>query len=435
MRQTAIKTKPIEGARSPEQRMSDLLPNAEFRADVEREMLRSDRTGVPLTLVLFDIHSSVRSGSERQNELARLANVISNHTRQTDSKGWYRDTEGLRVGLLLHCTRPAKALRIIETIRKQFQLNAAKEHHGNGRRADISHEVFSYPNEKKKQPEPPEDKTGRRRLEETEFAAGARSNGNGASSSDNSKELETILSASRECSSVPPLLAPPLPQWKRAIDIAVSATGLLALSPLLLGIAAAVKLTSRGPVFFRQERVGRFGKNFECLKFRSMSHGPEHSKHASEHKEYLAKLIKGNGQGADEEAMIKMDAENPEITKVGRVLRLTCLDELPQLINVLSGEMSLVGPRPCVPYEAAEYKRWHRRRFDAVPGITGLWQVMGKNKTTFQQMIRYDIIYARDLSLWMDIKILLLTFPAVVDEIRQGLEKRRGVKEKSVQHA
>jgi lipopolysaccharide/colanic/teichoic acid biosynthesis glycosyltransferase len=431
MQRTAARNNTNKAIPSVEQDTADLLPNERFRADVEREMLRSDRTGVPLTLVLFDIHSSVRSGRERQKELARLATVISTHTRQTDSKGWYRDSEGLRVGLLLHHTRPGKAHRIIQTINGQFQVNAAKEHNGNGRRADISYEVFSYPNEDRRKIEPSGNFTGQRGLGEFPAPPRARANGNGTSSGNNGAALESLLSASMRTSSVPPLLAPPLPRWKRAIDIAASAAGLLALSPLLAGIVAAIKLTSRGPVFFKQERVGRFGEGFQCLKFRSMTHNAD----ATEHKEYLAKLIKGGGNGADGEVMAKLDAFNPQITPVGRVLRMSCLDELPQLINVLRGEMSLVGPRPCLPYEADEYKRWHRRRFDTVPGITGLWQVMGKNKTTFQQMIRYDIIYARNLSFWMDAKILFLTFPAIMAEVRQGLEKRRNVEAKRVQHA
>ena len=200
------------------------------------------------------------------------------------------------------------------------------------------------------------------------------------------------------------------------MDTILSATALAALSPLLLLIAAAIKLTSPGPVIFRQERLGRLGKPFRLWKFRSMRHKADNSLH----QQYLKHLIQAQSDVSDT-PMTKLDPVNPQITAIGRLLRMTCLDELPQLVNVLRGEMSLVGPRPCLLYEAEQYLLWHYRRFDTVPGITGLWQVSGKNKTTFRQMIRLDIYYASHCSFWTDLGILFRTLPAVIDECRGQL--------------
>jgi lipopolysaccharide/colanic/teichoic acid biosynthesis glycosyltransferase len=220
--------------------------------------------------------------------------------------------------------------------------------------------------------------------------------------------------------SITALLMDPMPLWKRVLDVTVSLTALLLLSPLLLLIALAIKLTSPGPVIFKQPRVGYRGVIFPSWKFRSMRADAD----PTAHKKYLASLINQAKQADDESEdrpMIKLDKVDPRITLVGRFLRMSCLDELPQLVNVLKGEMSLVGPRPCLPYEAENYQRWHFQRLDTLPGITGLWQVKGKNKVTFRKMIRLDILYSRQRSLGLDLSILLQTIPAVLREIRDGM--------------
>lgn len=167
---------------------------------------------------------------------------------------------------------------------------------------------------------------------------------------------------------------------KRAIDVAVSLAALIILSPVFAVIASLIKWTSEGPVFFRQKRVGRFGREFTFLKFRSM---------------YVN--------------------SDPGVTRIGRLLRKTSLDELPQFVNVLRGEMSLVGPRPPIPYEFENCPLWHRRRIVEVkPGITGEWQVSGRSRTTFDEMVRMDLRYIRQQSIWLDLKILLKTPLAVI---------------------
>lgn len=205
---------------------------------------------------------------------------------------------------------------------------------------------------------------------------------------------------------------------KRSIDILGSLLLLMLLSPLLAAIAVAIKLTSRGPVLFRQQRIGEHGIPFTFLKFRTMNVNND----ASMHKEYVRQLIAGravrhptNGNGNGHHEGIFKLTNDPRITPVGSFLRRTSLDELPQLVNVLCGEMSLVGPRPPLPYEVEAYAIWHRRRLiEARPGITGLWQVHGRSRIGFDDMVRLDLRYARDCSPWLDLKILLQTPRAVI---------------------
>jgi lipopolysaccharide/colanic/teichoic acid biosynthesis glycosyltransferase len=198
---------------------------------------------------------------------------------------------------------------------------------------------------------------------------------------------------------------------KRALDIVGSLALLAVLAPALLLIAALVKLTSRGPVFFRQVRIGEMGRPFTMLKFRTMRINADHSIH----QQFITGFIKsGAGNGQAGSAPFKL-AHDPRVTSIGRILRKTSLDELPQFWNVLVGEMSLVGPRPPIPYEVEQYKRWHNRRlFEAKPGVTGLWQVTGRSRTTFDDMVRLDLQYVRSCSLWTDLKILLATPAAVI---------------------
>lgn len=204
------------------------------------------------------------------------------------------------------------------------------------------------------------------------------------------------------------------PVAKRALDVVGSAALLLAVAPIMLTIAALVKMTSRGPVFFRQQRIGEQGRPFSMLKFRTMRVDAGHDIH----QQFVAQYIQGQmtaGDATSNAAPIFKIVADPRVTRVGHFLRRSSLDELPQFWNVLRGEMSLVGPRPPLPYEVKIYKPWHWRRvLEAKPGITGLWQVNGRSRTTFDDMVRLDIRYARDQSVWMDVRILLATPRAVV---------------------
>ncbi len=193
---------------------------------------------------------------------------------------------------------------------------------------------------------------------------------------------------------------------KRVIDVAGSLVGLVLFAPVLLVVAPLIKLTSDGPVLFKQRRLGRFGREFWFLKFRTMKVNND----PAIHEQFVKNLIEN--QVAQPTYKIQDD---PRVTPVGRFLRKSSLDELPQLVNVIKGDMSLVGPRPPVPYEVANYRHWHRRRvIEVKPGITGLWQVEGRSRTTFDEMVRLDLRYIQHQSLWLDVKILAKTPLAVI---------------------
>ena len=174
-------------------------------------------------------------------------------------------------------------------------------------------------------------------------------------------------------------------------------------------LSVYIKVVSPGPVFFKQRRVGYLGKTFNCFKFRTMhTNAP-----TAMHNNYFSRLMEA------ETPMEKLDAHDIRIIPLGKLMRTMGLDELPQLLNVLFGDMSLIGPRPCIPYEAVQYKVWQRRRFEAVPGLTGLWQVSGKNQTTFNEMMRYDISYALKKNFLLDARILLKTMPAIINQVME----------------
>ncbi|WP_294081801.1 sugar transferase [Sphaerobacter sp.] len=207
---------------------------------------------------------------------------------------------------------------------------------------------------------------------------------------------------------------------KRCIDVVLSSAALVLLSPVMLVIALAIKLDSRGPVIFAHERVGarmrRRGttvaweiRPFRFYKFRSMVHNADESLHRA----HIAAYASGQVQRGPGKGGFKLTGD-PRITRVGRFLRATSLDELPQLVNVLKGDMSLVGPRPVPPYEVEHYESWHFERLAALPGITGLWQVTGRCALTFDEMIALDLEYVRNQSTVLDLKILARTVPAVL---------------------
>jgi lipopolysaccharide/colanic/teichoic acid biosynthesis glycosyltransferase len=199
-----------------------------------------------------------------------------------------------------------------------------------------------------------------------------------------------------------------IPFWKRSLDITCIILSIPFWLPIMIALAIWVRLASPGPIFFRQERVGYQRKRFMILKFRTMKVNVE----TESHERYLEQLIHAN------RPMTKLDsAGDPRIIHGGRILRATGLDELPQIFNVLRGEMSLVGPRPCTPHEFGRYQEWQQARVDAPPGLTGYWQVNGKNKTTFSEMIDMDIRYTKQMSLGLDLSIMVKTFPALVDQV------------------
>jgi lipopolysaccharide/colanic/teichoic acid biosynthesis glycosyltransferase len=198
------------------------------------------------------------------------------------------------------------------------------------------------------------------------------------------------------------------PLWqavvRRFLDIALAVASVLVLSPILIALAIAIRLDSPGPAFFRQRRVGVGEREFTVLKFRSMRSDAD----PRGHREYVTALIQGRVTNGGSKDLYKL-AVDDRITPVGRWIRRWSLDELPQLFNVIAGQMSLVGPRPAIPYEVDEYPSWYRARFAVKPGMTGLWQVSGRNERTYEEMVRLDIEYAERRSLLLDLSILART--------------------------
>ncbi len=208
-----------------------------------------------------------------------------------------------------------------------------------------------------------------------------------------------------------------VPSWKRILDVTCILLSLPLWLPVVIVLALWIKLASPGPILFHQERIGYRGRRFMILKFRTMKVNVE----TQSHEQYLEQLIHAN------RPMTKLDSSgDPRIIPGGRLLRATGLDELPQLFNVLRGEMSLVGPRPCTPHEFGRYQKWQQARVNAPPGLTGYWQVNGKNKTTFTEMINLDIHYTEKMSLWLDLVIMLKTLPAVMAQVIETRIKPRG---------
>ena len=292
--------------------------------------------------------------------LLKLVETLSQSTRETDTKGWYKT--GCALGVIFTEVNPSARAASLQTISNRIQHVLLPILPDDLPPPKISFRAF------------PDDRN--------------ESGGDSAG-----RELDFTLG--RESISIPTLL-------KRLMDLVGSLSALVASLPLLISIAVAIKLTSKGPILFRQRRVGMHGRTFTFLKFRSMYAETGHAIH----EEYVKTFISGV---ASTEGIYKLK-DDPRVTPIGRMLRKTSLDELPQFFNVLAGNMSLVGPRPPIEYEVNRYLLWHKRRFLSVkPGITGLWQVKGRSKVKFDDMVRLDLQYVNSWSLWLDIKILLQT--------------------------
>jgi lipopolysaccharide/colanic/teichoic acid biosynthesis glycosyltransferase len=335
------------------------------------ERKRSERSGRPFLLMKLDF-TGIRDDQSRLETVTRAVQSLSMVTRETDIKGWYGYPAIL--GVMFTEMNSAKTETLQKKIFQSFQAGLPKE------QLDVLQISFHrFPDEGK-----PDKPRGPVRLV---FYPDL-------------PEKERYRTASLRI--------------KRIIDVIGSIAGILIFLPFFILIPIGIKLTSRGPVLFRQERVGQYGKKFMFLKFRSMyvNNNPD------VHKQFVHNLISGkasNEAGSDGAGQkVYKITKDTRVTPFGHILRRTSLDELPQFINVLKGEMSLVGPRPPIPYETEKYKIWHLRRvLEIKPGITGLWQISGRSALTFDEMVRLDLQYARTWSLWIDMKILLKT-PRVV---------------------
>lgn len=344
-----------------------------FQNILTLERRRAERSRRPFILML--VQSNPSNDPDGQILQQALPILISN-TRESDLIGWYREFAAL--GIIFTETGEGEKMPIAASLLQKIE-SALVESLGKEDFSELAISVHVFPEE------------------------WDRENSDWVGDSKLYPELRPRLPRKRVHLAV-----------KRAIDIAGSAAFLLVMSPLLAAIALIIKLTSKGPVLFEQERLGQFGARFKCLKFRTMYTNCD----PKIHREYVQQFIAGNAQSAARDSSQKTlykITKDPRVTTIGRILRKTSLDEFPQFLNVLRGEMSLVGPRPPVPYEFEVYDIWHRRRvLELKPGVTGLWQVSGRNRTRFDEMVRLDLRYSQNWSLWLDVKILLATPRALI---------------------
>jgi lipopolysaccharide/colanic/teichoic acid biosynthesis glycosyltransferase len=350
---------------------STVLSNPQFSAALRRERRRTERSERPFLLMLASLETM--SANENATEyLGDLASALATVSRETDIIGWHRQDE--MVGAIFTELGTNDRSAILTSLKQKVSEVVAEKLPGKGaREVHLSFHFF------------PED-------------------------SRREKHSALQLHADLYGEQPPNAVGREL---KRVIDVMGRALALIVLSPVLLAISLLIKLTSKGPVLFRQPRVGQHGKEFIFLKFRSMYVDSD----GTLNRDYVTDFIAGRAPmltSADGKARAYKVINDPRVTPFGRFLRKTSLDELPQLINVLRGEISLVGSRPPLPYELGCYHIWHFRRIIEIkPGITGLWQVCGRSKTSFDDMVRLDLRYATSWSLWLDFMILLKT-PGVV---------------------
>ena len=398
----------------------------QFHRILREEQERASRSQHEFSLLLFSVNGA---GSAR---LEDLADALVARTRSTDEVGWANCAEaaaktgldGPYLGVVLPCTPDAGARRLAADVCRACSVAGVVP--------DWS--VYTYPSKWFS-----DDNGNGRQYYFADILPGwgvSESVGYAVHTANAANGMQRLRYPTPRSFSGPSRASGsndrPLPVWKRAMDIVVAAGGLILLSPFIFLVSVIIKSVSRGPVFFKQNRVGYMGKPFTMWKFRTMKVNCD----SSNHKEYITKLINGSAENgaAFGKPMTKLD-DDPRIIPFGKILRKTCLDELPQLINVLRGQMSLVGPRPAIDYEVQVYSAWHYQRLDAVPGVTGLWQVNGKNRLTFNQMVRLDIKYLRERSFCLDVSILLKTPSAVLSQVRDSLQEKQSVTELIVENA
>jgi len=354
---------------------SQLFPEHLFKKMICLERKRTERSLRPFLLLLLDVGKLLQT-DQTHRVLPSLVSALSLATRETDVSGWYEENSVLGTIFTELCETHKRVAvdsiraKVTAALRSRLEAEQVKQilvsfhlfpDDWDQRKPDSSVDANLYPDLRQR---------------------------------DDSKRFSRLM--------------------KQMMDLVGSVLAMILLSPVFLAIYLAIKLTSKGPALFRQERVGQYGSSFTLLKFRTMAVSSDPGIHRDYVKRFISGQVDSEITKRDQNVVYKI-TEDARVTPLGRFLRKTSLDELPQFINVLKGEMSLVGPRPPIPYELENYNLWHRRRLlEAKPGITGLWQVNGRSKTSFDDMVRLDLRYARTWSPWLDMKILLQTPRAVL---------------------
>jgi len=388
-----------------------LLPTDQFQTQILHECARCDRNAHVFSLIHIDLRCAARDRNQHRRQVARiLSRSLIRRMRTTDEIGWLDENT---IGVFLPETEIEGARSLARDACEGF-----------------SYQIYTYPwltdihdyleaGESRSAETVDGDRisSGVSESEEEPPTRQQKSSGE-----ENSRLEEALQKRYAAVMPIVELVMPPgAPFWKRTYDLLGSAILLTALSPLFAAVTLYIKIVSKGPVFFRQERIGYLGKPFTMMKFRTMRVG---SDNISVHKTYLKELIK-----SEDKAMTKLDTgKDDRLIPMGKLLRRTCLDELPQLINVFKGDMSLVGPRPCLDYEAQDFSLWQRKRFNSIPGMTGLWQVSGKNRLTFKEMMRLDVRYTTRKNMAMDLIISLKTVPAILGQVRDAVQERYSAK-------
>jgi lipopolysaccharide/colanic/teichoic acid biosynthesis glycosyltransferase len=337
-----------------------------FREMLAKERKRTERSQKPILLVMLNIEK-LSGLLPRKTIVKQISSVLTNSARDIDIKGWYAHEKS--IGIIYTEIHTSGKIPILEKVHVNIGLVFGQEH---AEKIEVTFAVFPL-----------------------EIGSG----GENAPTSFDTRFYPSPFNSSSD-RTLPVV-------FKRAEDIIGSSLLILLFLPLFVTIALLIKLTSKGPVFFTQKRIGLQGRPFSFIKFRSMKVNND----PAIHMEYVKKLISGNNAaaGAQNGAVYKIK-DDPRVTRVGKFLRKTSLDELPQFFNVLLGHMSLVGPRPPIPYEIENYNIWHLRRvLEIKPGITGYWQVAGRSTTTFDTMVRMDLQIVMRWSIWWDIKLILKT--------------------------
>lgn len=348
-----------------------------FKAILKHELAVAERNGESVTVLAFRPPSGGISAAAARV----LGGILEGRLRATDVAGWL-DTR--TIGILLPNAQVSHAVRVAEQIRERLVASGIP----------LQYEFYSHSEDGGDDPD-------RRDPADPPASAGPLAPGAAA------------VPSAAAASGVHPmadLCLRPLPAWKRSLDIVLCLITLLVFWPLMVLIAVGIRIVSPGPVLFRQQRIGFRGRPFLLYKFRSMRLDSD----TTVHQKHLARLMTSDA------VLTKLDRGDRRLLPFGRIFRASGLDELPQLFNILRGDMSFIGPRPCVPYEYAQFSPWQKQRCEAYPGLTGLWQVSGKNHTTFTEMMRMDIRYGRRTSLWRDLGILVRTVPALVRQLRES---------------
>jgi lipopolysaccharide/colanic/teichoic acid biosynthesis glycosyltransferase len=352
---------------------SGLFSEEYFQERLSLERKRTERSQKPFVLMLLNIEKIIRNDAKREI-VKKITHTLFSVTREIDIKGWFEYDSV--IGIIF------------------IEINGTDK---NGLKEKIVNHLCTVLDDEQ--------------VAKIEITCHLFPEDNGKHRSDNVPDLNfypdiTKRNSSKRISRF----------MKRFSDIVGSIIALFIFSPFFLIIPILIKISSEGTIFFRQERLGQFGEKFTFLKFRTMYVDND----PTIHKEYLKKFISEQKRYVNEnvdnlqKCVYKID-DDPRVTPIGMLLRKTSLDEFPQFFNVLKGEMSLVGPRPPIPYELENYDVWHLRRIlEIKPGITGLWQVKGRSSTTFDEMVRMDLRYVREWSVWMDMKILFKTPWAVL---------------------